>query len=256
MRIYGVDFSGARDAGRKIWLSSAQIDGDFMRIDALHRAAELFGAVERAFIYPALADFIASSGESVWGLDFPFSLTRTQIRHSTWSAFAAQFAHDYPTPDDLYQGGKGHGRRQTDLQAKTPFDPANLRIYRQTYFGIRDLLTPLALSGQAQVVPMMAYHPARPNLIEVCPASTLKRLNLYRPYKGRGDALQSARADLLDALHERHVIWTAAAEESALDDAEGDALDALIAAYAAWMALPLISETPTDSEAIEGRVYC
>ena len=256
MRIFGVDFSGARDAGRKIWLSSAQIDDNHVHIDALHRAAELFGVVERAFIYPALANFIASSGESVWGLDFPFSLTRTQTRHSTWIAFAAQFAQDYPTPDDLYQDGKGHGRRLTDLQAKTPFDPANLRIYRQTYFGIRDLLVPLALSGQARIVPMMAYHPARPNLIEVCPASTLKRLNLYRPYKGRGAALQSVRADLLDALRAQNVIWTAAAEQSALDDAEGDALDALIAAYAVWKALPLSTETPTDSEALEGRVYC
>jgi hypothetical protein len=256
MRIYGVDFSGARDAGRKIWLSSAQIDGDHLRIDALHRAADLFGAVERAFIYPALAAFIASSGESVWGLDFPFSLAQTQIRHTNWTAFAAQFAHDYPTPDNLYQDGKGHGRRLTDLQAKTPFDPANLRIYRQTYFGIRDLLAPLALSGQARVLPMQAYQADQPNLIEVCPASTLKRLNLYRPYKGRGAALQTARAALLCELREKSMIWTATAEESALSDVEGDALDALIAAYAAWLALPLLHQPPSDSEALEGRVYC
>jgi hypothetical protein len=256
MRIYGVDFSGARDAGRKIWLCSAHIDGDHLRIDALHRAADLFGAVERDFIYPTLVDYIAAAGESVWGMDFPFSLAQTQMRHATWTALAAQFAHDYPTPDDLYHDGKGHGRRLTDVHAKTPFDPANLRIYRQTYFGIRDLLAPLALSGRARVLPMQVYEPSQPNLIEVCPASTLKRLDLYRPYKGRGAAFRSTRAQLLSALRERAVVWAETAEAAALDNAEGDALDALIAAYAAWKALPLLNQPPSDSEALEGRVYC
>lgn len=255
MRIFGVDFSGARDAGRKIWLCSAHIAGDHLRIDALHRAANLFGAVERTFVYPALVDLIASSGESVWGLDFPFSLAQTQSRHTSWIAFAAQFAHDYPTPDDLYQDGKGHGRRLTDIHAKTPFDPANLRIYRQTYYGIRDLLAPLALNGRARILPMQTYVANQPKLIEVCPASTLKRLNLYRPYKGRGAALQSARAALVSALREQRVTWTSTAEASALRDAEGDALDALIAAYAAWQALPLLHQPASDSEALEGRVY-
>ncbi|PJF24424.1 MAG: hypothetical protein CUN53_17900, partial [Phototrophicales bacterium] len=244
------------DAGRKIWLCSAQIYGDHLHIDALHRASELFGAVERAFIYPALADFISRSGESIWGMDFPFSLTQSQISHTTWTTFAAQFANDYPTPDDLYRDGKGHGRRLTDIHAKTPFDPANLRIYRQTYYGIRDLLAPLALSGRACIVPIQAYSPSQPALIEVCPASTLKRLNLYRPYKGKGAASQAARAELLCRLREENMIWSANAEGSALSDAQGDALDALIAAYAAWKALLLLHQPPTDSEALEGRVYC
>jgi len=256
MRICGVDFSGARDAGRKIWLCSAEIDGDHLRIDMLQRAADLFGAVERACVYSALAGWIASSGASVWGLDFPFSLAKTQIKHSSWVEFAVQFAHDYPTPDDLYRAGRGHGRRLTDTAVKTPFDPTNLRIYRQTYFGIRDLLAPLASSGKARVVPMQTYAPNQPNLIEVCPASTLKRLKLYRPYKGRDAALGKARADLLDALRERRIVWTQIAEKTALDDAEGDALDALIAAYAAWRALPVLGAPAGDSEALEGRVYC
>lgn len=256
MRIYGVDFSGARDAGRKIWVCGAHIDGDHLRIDALQRAADLFGAVERDSIYPALAGCIAAAGESVWGMDFPFSLAQTQMRHATWTAFAARFVHDYPTPDDLYHDGKGHGRRLTDIHAKTPFAPANLRIYRQTYYGIRDLLAPLALSGRARVLPMQAYQPDQPNLIEVCPASTLKCLKLYHPYKGRGAVLQTARAALLSALREQQVTWTSTADESALEDAEGDALDALIAAYAAWKALPLLNQPPSDSEALEGRVYC
>jgi hypothetical protein len=256
MRIYGVDFSGARDAGRKIWLCSAEIDGDHLRVDLLQRAADLFGAVARAHVYSALAGWIASSGASVWGLDFPFSLARTQIKHSSWLDFAAQFAHDYPTPDDLYRAGRGHGRRLTDAAVKTPFDPTNLRIYRQTYFGIRDLLAPLALRGQARVLPMQPYASDQPNLIEVCPAAALKRLKLYRPYKGRGAALTAARADLLGALRERHVVWMQSAEQSALDDPEGDALDALIAAYAAWRALPILGAPADDSEALEGRVYC
>ena len=256
MRLYGVDFSGARNAGRKIWLSSAQIDGSYLRIDALHRAADRFGAVERAFVFPALVDYITATSGSVWGLDFPFSLAQTQMRYATWSTFAAQFAHDYPTPDHLYRDGKGHGRRLTDIHAKTPFDPTNLRIYRQTYYGIRDLLAPLALSGQARVVPMQTYIANQPALVEVCPASTLKRLNLYRPYKGSGAAPQTARAALLSALQERHVLWSETTEEAALRDAEGDALDALIAAYAAWNALPLLTAQPSEREALEGKVYC
>ena len=59
-----------------------------------------------------------------------------------------------------------------------------LRLYRQTYFGIRDVLYPLARDQQVCVLPMQSVLPDRAWILKICPASTLKRENLYlRRYK-------------------------------------------------------------------------
>ena len=39
--VYGVDFSGARDAGEKIWIASGVIEADTLRIDACQQAGNL-----------------------------------------------------------------------------------------------------------------------------------------------------------------------------------------------------------------------
>ncbi len=42
-RIYGIDFSGAKDAGRKIWIARGTIEGNLLIIDDCKRASELLG---------------------------------------------------------------------------------------------------------------------------------------------------------------------------------------------------------------------
>jgi hypothetical protein len=147
-------------------------------------------------------------------------------------------------------------RRAADREAKTPFNSYNLRIYRQTWWGIAHLINPLLKTGQAIVRP---YQPLarvlRPILIEACPASSLKAIRFYPAYKGSSGAHRQERGAVLRKLIEIGVLEAPSRRLQAilLDNAGGDALDALIAALAASHAA---IETEADSDQrIEGIIY-
>lgn len=256
-RIVGIDFSGGSSAGRKIWLAEGTLRGERVEIDSLRRACDLPGSgPERDRAIAALREWIADQpGGTLIGCDFPFSLARAMLGHPTWDAFAAAFAHDYPHAEALYEAGRVNAppARQADQAARTPFAPHNLRIYRQAYYGIRDLLAPLAAAGEARIVPFHDPAADLPSLIEVCPASRLKAHGRYQPYKGAG--LRLARARLLDWQTEHDILISPALRAAAADDAEGDALDSVIAAVCAARALAQLT-APVDAQSrIEGRVY-
>ena len=79
--------------------------------------------------------------------------------------------------------GRKELRRVTDIEARTPLSPYNRRIYKQTYYGIRDVIAPLIASGAACALPMQAAIPDRAWLLEICPASTLELMGLRESYK-------------------------------------------------------------------------
>jgi hypothetical protein len=255
--VVGVDFSGSIDAGRKIWLAEGQISGGKVQISALRRASELAGGVaDRDSVVVALRDWIAAlPGGTLIGCDFPFSLARSMIRHDSWDAFAAAFGSDYPQAEALFAAGRAAGSpyRQTDREARTPFAPCNLRIYRQTYYGIRDLLAPLAATGQARILPFHDPASDLPGLIEVCPASLLKARGWYIPYKGPDR--RPARARLLDRLIENDIVISASFQIAILDDPEGDALDSVIAAVCTACAAEQIAQPVDALNRLEGKVY-
>ncbi len=284
--VYGVDFSGARDAGRKIWVAAGHADGSRLRIETCLRAAELHsGGSTREQAHAALLRFILSSSVSAFGLDFPFSLSQRAIqpRYESWEAFVLAFMSDYPSPETFRAvmkaiglsaveqtldrpaaSSSGHERilkRRTDVDARTPFAPHNERLYRQTYYGIRDLLSPLVRYGRTRVLPMQEPVAGVPWLIEICPASTLKlgRLGpLYLSYKAREASAREHRAQVLTAL-ESQGVWFEQPHVRAkvLADDHGDALDSVLAAFATWRALqePDSLLSRDAQERIEGRVY-
>ena len=79
-----------------------------------------------------------------------------------------------------------HVRRTSDDESRTPFDPYHYRIIYQTFFGMRDVLAPLAASRGAAVLPFQYRRlpTARRVLVESCPGSLLKKLGLpHQNYK-------------------------------------------------------------------------
>ncbi len=209
---------------------------------------------------------MAGQPDAVIGCDFPFSLPAAMIEAPTWRDFALGLASRYATAEsflaDCRRRGRGHEiRRACDRESRVPFAAYNLRIYRQTYHGIRDVLAPLVRAGDAVVLPMEAARAGRPWVIETCPASTLKHAGLYRSYKGRSTAARDARRRVIDGLVRRG--WLAPLKPSlrrvAIDNAGGDALDSMIAAMAtgrAYTAGALKAPRGVDGhEEIEGRVY-
>jgi hypothetical protein len=143
-------------------------------------------------------------------------------------------------------------KRVTDRESHTPFSPYNIRLYRQTYFGIRDLLASLVQDGMANVLPMQTASPDKPWVLEICPASTLKREYLYWPYKGKSREHREARARIFGAIEQMAPLSVPEALRSViLDDPGGDALDSVVAAVAVFRAL----RNPAGVLAVGNSVY-
>ncbi len=240
-RFIGVDFSAAADGGRRTWIAITQpAAAGGLRLIDLHPACDLPGGdpAPRRFV-PALGDWLARQTGALAGLDFPFSLPERLIDAEDWPSFVLGFAGRHPDPDAFREScrtrtGGRELRRRCDGEARTPFSAYNLRLYRQTWWGIAGLLAPLVRSGRAQVAPMHLPAGSAVTLAETCPASTLKRLSCRDSYKGAGPNCRSARCAILARLAVEGLAIPAAAAETALSDRGGDALDSMIAAYAAW----------------------
>jgi hypothetical protein len=267
--VHGVDFSGAADAGRKIWIASGRARDGVLCISACRPALALpGGGLARDDALAALRAFIAAAGTSVFGFDFPFAVARELMGAPTWEAFARSFAARFETPLAFRRaclaGAAGRDlRRACDAAQRAPQAAYHQRLYRQTYYGIRDVLAPLVVAERVCVVPMHAPQPGRPWLLEICPAVTLKLLRLYRPYKGYTATHRAARAEILAALEAGAAAPLAVRTDDTLrpvilDDPEGDALDAVIAALAAWRAVRDPGRLiPRDAPAhrLEGHIY-
>ena len=244
-RVIGLDFSGARAAGRHIWLATGERRQGRLRIGKLEPADQALGvAPERGATLAALAQHLARQGDCAVGCDFPFSLPDALLPPGGWQAFIAVFAAASADAEAfraacLAQAGGREWKRAADRVTRTPFSVYNLRLYRQSFHGLRDVLAPLVMGGRAVVLPMQAPRAGVPWLLEVCPASYLKRVGLYRglsAYKGRSGEHRDRRATILAAAavagRESLAPLPARLGAVAIEDPGGDALDALLAAVA------------------------
>jgi hypothetical protein len=265
-RIIGIDFSGAAKAGDAIWIAEGHIEGKRVRIESCRPASDIAASdPERARCLPALVTFIAGQGNAIIGCDFPFSLPVAMIGAATWRAFALGLGDRFPCAEDFLADcrRRANGReikRACDRESRVPFAAYNLRIYRQTYHGIRDVLAPLLRNGGAVVLPMQMPRPDRPWVIETCPASTLKHAGLYPSYKGRGDAARAARRQIVSGLIRRGLLapLSRSLRRLAIENKGGDALDSIVAAAATGRALlagAFTDTIPSRCERVEGRVY-
>ena len=254
--ILGIDFSGAALAGTKIWIARAHFDHRKLVFDELQSAADLpDGAPERDVALGALVKYIQSFEAPICGFDFPFSLQADELDAANWRAWVAQTAENYDDAEAFraaYQGAK----RATDVRAKTPFAPLNLRLYRQTYRGIAHVLAPL-LRANAIALPFDEPRADATWLLEICPASLLKKHKLYFSYKGKSDAQRLNRERILNECQTRFALEVAGEmRQIALNDSEGDALDAILSAVCVARALEHDDWAPHgEAEKLEGKVY-
>lgn len=233
MTVYGIDFSGARDAVRRTWITRLD-DG---AVTWVKREGELCAP---------LAQFLASAG-CVVGIDAPLSLP-AEMMDGGWEAWTRGFTRSFPNADafraDCQQRSANEKKRAVECEAKVPFAAWNLRLYRQTWRVMNELVSPLLWQGRAVVAPQQSPRPGVTTIIEVCPASTLQTLGLRVPYKGSGPQLRSAREELARAFE---------APAMVIDDPGGDALDSVIAARVAAEALRANNwHEPVPGE---GRIY-
>ena len=267
-KIYGVDFSGAKEAGKRIWISEGIENGDRLVIKRCFKAAELAGSGEqRQKCLLALKDFIASHPQAAFGVDFPFGLPKKVVSHIAWKEFILSFPSQYDSPDDFRKtcfskAGNRELKRVTDIQNRAPLSPYNIRVYRQTYYGITKIIYPLVYEDLGCILPMQYPRKGRPWVLEVCPASTLKSEGLYGMYKNRDTAgdlgrvryhiLSTIRATGQLELADKNIV------ELILADRRGDALDSIIAAFTVFKALKkdIMDQAVSPDYEIEGEIYC
>jgi len=265
-RIVGIDFSGAAAAGTAIWIAEAHIEDGRVRIERCRPAAALPSSHrDRDRCLPALVAHVRRLRRAIVGCDFPFSLPAEMIEAPTWRAFALAFGERFGSAqafleDCRRRSGGREVRRACDRESRVPFAAYNLRIYRQTYHGIRDVLAPLMRDEAAVVLPMEAIDGERPWVVETCPASTLKHAGLYPSYKGTSSTAREARRDIVRGLVERRLLapLSSSLQHLAIDNTGGDALDSMIAAAAvarAYLTGAFMQQTAGAHEHLEGRVY-
>jgi hypothetical protein len=265
-RFVGIDFSGAAAAGSAIWIAEGRLDDGRVRIESCCPAAALpCSHRDRDRCLPALVAYVGQLRRAIVGCDFPFSLPATMIEEPTWRGFVLNFGERFATAEmfvsDCRRRGNGREvRRACDRDSRVPFAAYNLRIYRQTYHGIRDFLAPLVRDGAATVLPMEAPHGDRPWLIETCPASTLKHADLYPSYKGTSAAAREARRRILRGVVRNGLMspLSPSLQRLAMDNTGGDALDSMIAAAAtgrAHLSGAFAQPAAAAHEHLEGRVY-
>lgn len=245
-QVYGIDFSGALDAGNRIWIARGVPEDAWLQVSECCRARDLPNSTRRLeSCLPALVNLIKSNRNAVFGLDFPFGLPISLVKEHAWDEFIMTFPSSFPNPDDFKKkcfskAGNQELRRRTDCEAHTPLSPYNLRLYKQTYYGISKVLFPLILDSSARVLPFHKPSAGKPALLEICPASTLRILGLYGiPYKGRGGTRRNNRRDILETMERKCPIAVKHAEirHKIMEDKGGDALDSVIAAMATFNAI-------------------
>ena len=276
--VFGVDFSGARLAGRNTWLARLESTGlisPAYRLAGLSSLERLCGSAERGPALAHLVERIGVSDGALWAMDFPFGLPVEVLEPG--SAWGVQFDFLREWGDDAYGlgleclrrakalGGPNHIRRQTDLDAKAPFDCYHYRIIYQTFYGMRDGLGPLLRRPRTAILPFhyRRLSTARRVLVEACPSSTLKRMGLpHQNYKQpQGGPLTAkrrrTRRDLIDGLSSL-VEFTPGDRLVMMRNPGGDALDAVVAAVGAthaWGACDhrVVARHPRYPR--EGRLY-
>jgi hypothetical protein len=141
--VSGVDFSGAKLAGRNTWVARLEVwrrrrAGRVGRLTHLASLEKLCGTAARAKALAHLVEMIAASQDALWALDCPFGFpVEVMAPGGRW---ADQFDFLAAWGEDAYEagleclrraqarGGPKHIRRLTDAEARAPFDAYHYRI--------------------------------------------------------------------------------------------------------------------------------
>lgn len=259
--IVGIDFSGAQDAGRHIWIAEGTVSSGELSILQCNRASDIFGRSDKTLVFEELVDWIESLATTTVGIDFPFGvpevIASVMFEANSWSGFVDSQLWSGLTPDRFRQQCKNLSNsevRDTDALHRADC-PHDLRIYKQTFHGIRDILKPL-LDRDVSVAPMV--NNGNPTVLETYPAATLAREDdlFAASYKNdrssRNRMAQNVQA--LSGLQDLNI--SAIPNNKIIDNQRGDALDSIIAALATFRAgsnsnpFWVNPQTP-----IEGHIY-
>lgn len=245
MQIHGVDFSGADNGGlHKIRIASISSNGEVV----IERA-------DRAMLMKAILASASSQEAHLWRIDAPAGVPiQTLTEHGIeikWKA-GAKWSASAGSPRAwrtmLRAVSRVEPRRSTDSAWRTPMAPMNLRVFKQTWTLMCEVLLPLSEAG-VSIAPMAVTN-SNVTVCEGCPASVLQMLGWpSHGYKGQGEPPKRVRALIARRLVEIGVPLSKKTIQQATDDEEGDLLDACI-----LLTPPTHTVVPVEG-AVEGWIY-
>ena len=244
--LHGVDFPGADSGG------SQKI------VVATRNGAEevvLRRRISRIELRTMILESMGQPSAQLWRIDAPFSLSSSIYqRHGiepSWRALA-EWMSGFATARDWRRAMRAVDRKEPkrtcDRVARTPMAPMNLRVFKQTWTVIRDVLLPLADAG-VHVAPL---HRTESSVLvtEGCPASVLfARGESSRGYKGSSDGHRQRRSRLCGLMRDWGIDLSPQDRRSAVEDSEGDVLDAALLLADSTLHVP-----PAEA-ALEGWIW-
>ncbi len=260
--IVGVDFSGAKDAGRHIWMSTGKESQGSLQITNCEPASDFFGvSTNRDVVLDQLVTYVDSLDDTTVGMDFPFGVpeevAQVVFKASTWLELVNSPQWSRLNPKQFRQQSsnlvKG-GVRDTDAmhRGSSPYD---IRIHKQTYYGIRDVLKPL-VKRNVSVAPMV--NNGSPTVLETYPAATLAREDgmFGRRYKNDKSPSRRMSHNFDELAKVGDLDLSSVSKNRITDNVEGDAIDSLVAALATFRASNNSSLfNTTQKTRVEGRIY-
>ncbi len=270
MILHGVDLSGADSGGsHKIRVATRVLGrahqprgsakgqrgtGDRVRPSAPEPTVE---RMDRRGLLERIRASARDGSAHFWRIDAPVGLPLSTIESHglprDWMAVAEwmeSLGGPRPWRAALRSVERTEPRRIADHEARTPMAPMNLRVFKQTWTLVCEVLLPLAREGEVSIEPMRPVRGALVAVGEGCPASVLHRRGWpARAYKGEGVPPQRVREEILRRLRGVGVRTSEALQRQAADDTEGDIVDALI-----LVTDPRACAVPQEA-AVEGWVW-
>jgi hypothetical protein len=247
--LHGVDFSGADSGGL------AKIRAVTRDLGDPRRPVASMGRMDRRGLVRAILASRDDGRDHLWRVDAPMGIPGEIAREfgvgPAWID-VARWMQSFGSPR-LWRGEvrgrvRREPRRTCDAEMSTPMSPLNLRVFKQTWTFVCEVLLPLAEAG----VSIQPCVPAggRVAVTEGCPSSVL-HLHGWprRGYKGGGDPPRRLRAEIVRLLRQHGLAIPDPLAEEAVRDEEGDLLDALLLVDA-----PVATAVPAVAM-IEGWVH-
>ena len=269
----GVDISGGAKPEKTTWLTKIRVANGVVPTVEISASLAQLPSERSALLHKTnpflkLFEWIIQDAEAIIGIDASFSIPKALFtKEADWESWVMALPSSYPTADDFKEKCQAQAngkelKRQTDIEAKTPFSPYNLRHYKQTYTTLREVIRPVLMAGKASVLPFQPVAMGKPWMVESCPASILKRLGWDKvAYKGTQESHQFAREALLQqALKQFFVSVPVEIQQAYITNKTGDALDSFLIAWhltQAWQADAgqFVNPAKFAIEVLEGRVF-
>lgn len=235
---HGVDFSGAASGGSGIRIATRFPGEPLTDLRRLDRPGL------RRMILDGLAE--NDGRHHRWLIDAPFGIPLPTLEACgvdlNWEASVAWMA-SFRDPRDWRRAvrkvSRKEPRRVADRAASTPLASMNLRVFKQTWTAMVELLEPLLRAG-VRIEPMAGPFGSSVVVAEGCPASVLKRgRDSARGYKGTGEPPRRRRMEIVAKMR---ADWGLALDSDVaarcVADEGGDDLDAVLLTLDPWQGPP------------------